>query len=383
MKSAFISFITFQLLIEEIEPKLNKLRTERAQYIEFQKVSRDIEYLTRIYISHKYIQYKKSVENCEKSVVNITDFIEKSKQKIVDNEAESTRIDDQMKAIEAEIDTQSGGKLDDLEKELSKRSKEEATANGSTKSASSELDMENRKLKALEKSIKDDEIVLKTKQNQMDKVGGLFESLKQADEADSKAYAESQKRFEAISSGKSVNEDGEASSLQAQLIAAKQQISEANTAIQQSDIELKYATRQLNEKKSESQCSDAAYLKDKKTADHLEKEIHNLKVKLYISSDHDRQSKMLMFGYNCSQVCLPLILKTARLNNWNRTRTNYNRITEKSVASWNAKIRIVSNFNTVIRNRISIVGVYEAWFVIYLMCVTIGTVWRLACHLVR
>lgn len=269
------------MLKEEIEPKLNKLRTERAQYIEFQKISRDIEYLTRIYISHKYIQYKKAVETCEKSVVNITEFIEKSKQKIVDNEAESVKIDENMKAVQARIDNECGGQLEELEKELTKRSKEEAVGNGALKSASSELDMEKRKLVALEKSIKDDEIVLKTKQNQMDKVNGLFESLKQADEADSKAYAESQKRFEAITSGKSTNEDGEASSLQAQLIAANKQISEANTAIQQSEIELKHLTRQLQEKKGESQTSDAAYLKDKKAADNLEREIHNLKVVLF------------------------------------------------------------------------------------------------------
>lgn len=366
----------FQLLKEEIEPKLNKLRTERTQYIEFQKISRDIEYLTRIYISHKYIQYKKAVESCEKSVVNITEFIDKSKQKIDDNETESTQIDDQMKGVQALIDTQSGGKLDDLEKELSKRSKEEATANGSTKSASSELDMEKRKLKALEKSITDDEIVLKQKQDQMDKVGGLFESLKQADEADSKAYAESQKRFEAISSGKSMNADGEASSLQAQLIAAKQQISEANTAIQQSDIELKHATRRLADMKGESQSSDAAYLKDKKAADNLEKEIHNLKVSYRASVSVCVPSTYIVLYSEYSQVCLALTLKTVRLKNSNRKRINCNRTTEKFVSSWNAKIRIVLNFNIVIQNRISIEDGCAAWSVICLMCATIGTVWR-------
>lgn len=270
------------MLQEEIEPKLNKLRTERAQYIEFQKISRDIEYLTRIYVSHKYIQFKKAVETCEKSVVDITDFIEKSKQKIIDNDAESVKIDETMKDVQAKIDNECGGQLEELEKELSKRSKEEAIANGALKSAVSELDMEKRKVIALEKSIKDDESVLKMKQDQMSKVSGLFESLKQADEADSKAYAESQKRFEAITSGKSTNEDGEASSLQAQLIAANQQISEAKTAIQQSEIELKHVSKQLQEKKGESQSSDAAYLKDKKSADNLEKEIHNLKVILLV-----------------------------------------------------------------------------------------------------
>lgn len=51
----------------------------------------------------------------------------------------------------------------------------------------------------------------------MAKVGGLFESLKEADEADSKAFSDAQKRFQAVSAGLDMIEDGQASSLQEQL----------------------------------------------------------------------------------------------------------------------------------------------------------------------
>jgi chromosome segregation ATPase len=43
-----------QLLKEEIEPKLEKLRTEKRLYLEFQKVECEIERITRVVIAYKY-----------------------------------------------------------------------------------------------------------------------------------------------------------------------------------------------------------------------------------------------------------------------------------------------------------------------------------------
>lgn len=47
----------------------------------------------------------------------------------------------------------------------------------------------------------------------------MFESLKADNDHDAKAYADAQKKFEAVTQGLSTNEDGEASSLQDQLMS--------------------------------------------------------------------------------------------------------------------------------------------------------------------
>lgn len=187
--------------------------------MEFQKIVREIEYLTRIYISHKYLQSKKSMESCEESILKETNFIDTSQLKMIENDNACLQLDQECKAIQQQIDNESGGELRDLEMDLTEKSKEEATASGAKNAAESGLQLEMRNRKALEKSIKDDEKVLTEKQQNMAKVGDLFESLKQADEVDSKAYADAKKRYEAISSGLATNEDGEAASLQDQLIS--------------------------------------------------------------------------------------------------------------------------------------------------------------------
>lgn len=198
---------------------MEKLRDEQQQYVEFQKLKRDIDHLTHIHFSYKYLQLKKAMENCEKSIEAANTFIEKSKQEIENNIAETEAIDAQCKEVQERIDAETGGELADLEKELAVKLKTEATANGAKRSAGQDVDAEKRKLKTIQKNMSKDEEALRTKEAKVEKVGDMFQKLREADEADSKAFSDAQKRFQAVSAGLDMNEDGQATSLQEQLIS--------------------------------------------------------------------------------------------------------------------------------------------------------------------
>lgn len=197
---------------------MDKLREEQSQYQEFQKLKRDIDHLTHIFVSYTYLQRKKAVENCEKSVESANANIEKGREEIENNIKEAEAIDQECNEMQERIDAESGGELVELEKELATKSKTEATANGAKKSATQEVDTEKRKLKQLQKNLAKDEEVLEAKETQMSKVGDLFQSLKEADETDSKAFSDAQKRLQTLETGLDVNEEGQATSLQEQLI---------------------------------------------------------------------------------------------------------------------------------------------------------------------
>lgn len=47
-------YLFYQLINEEIGPKLAKLKTERNQYLELQKISREIEHLSKNVIAWVY-----------------------------------------------------------------------------------------------------------------------------------------------------------------------------------------------------------------------------------------------------------------------------------------------------------------------------------------
>lgn len=158
------------LLAEEVEPKLDKLRQERVMLDEFQRICRDIEYLTRIHISFKYLKQKEALATTEKNIENNINAIESMKNKIKENEEEMIKCDEGAKEMQNKIDIESGGELGVLEEELAKKTSEEAKSSGKMKAAQGTLEQEKKKLKSLTKNIKDDREVLAKKEAQMEKV---------------------------------------------------------------------------------------------------------------------------------------------------------------------------------------------------------------------
>lgn len=210
---------TNTLLHEEVEPKLDKLRKERAAYMDFQKICRDIEYLTRIHISHRWLKYTEAIKSIEANIEKLNGRIEAAKQNIVENDAERERLKEASMEMQHKIDNESGGELKAIEAELDEKLQNEGKTSGNLKAGQGAVDQEEKKLKSLLKSIADDEKSHKAKEAEMAKVKDLFQGLKEADERDTLAYEEAQKKFEAVTQGLSTNEDGEASSLQDQLMS--------------------------------------------------------------------------------------------------------------------------------------------------------------------
>lgn len=264
------------LLSEEVAPKLDKLKKEKAAYNQFQKVGRDIEFFTRVSVSFKYLKQKEVIQNIEKQLMDLEKQIQNDENQIKSNEAEVLELTEQAAEIQHKIDNESGGELKELEERMATLSSEEAQSTGNLKAAQSQIDQEAKKAKALSKSIKVDEHDLQSKEREMENVGTLFAALKKADEDDSAAYECAQKKYEAVQQGLSTDENGQASSLQEQLIAGKKNLSEAQTTIKTSDMELKHFRTVLKQKQSETQTSDVSYQKDKNLAEQMTADIGKL-----------------------------------------------------------------------------------------------------------
>lgn len=160
----------YTLIREEVEPRLEKLKQEREQYIAYQKVTREIDFLTRLHISHKYLQLQDAVKNSEAMIQQINKKIDDQKQKIQDNIEESRTIDEETKELQSQMDNNTGGTIKELEEDLAKVSKVEAATSGKRNAAKENINAEKRKLKQLQKSIKDDEGVLQKKEADYEKV---------------------------------------------------------------------------------------------------------------------------------------------------------------------------------------------------------------------
>ncbi|KAH8296937.1 hypothetical protein KR044_001157 [Drosophila immigrans] len=273
---------TSALLEEEVLPKLDKLRKERTAYQEYQKTCRDIEFLTYIHISARYLKLCDALQSVEASEQKIENRIATCRETRERNLEEIESTDVKVKDIQQKIDEEMGGALKTLEEKLSAKRAIEAKASGSLKAAKGTIEQDEKKIRMAKKNITEDEATLLKKQQAMSKVKDEFQGLKDADANDAKAYEDAKRKLEAVSQGLSTNEDGQACTLQEQLITAKQHLSEAQTTIKTSEMELRHTRSLLNQKQSETQTNDAAYTKDKSLQNQLEVEVKNL--------DHQLQS---------------------------------------------------------------------------------------------
>lgn len=106
------------LLNEEIEPKLERFRSEKRTFLEFQKVQTDLEKLTRIIASHNYVASLKRFDHYstlrlehELIMASLTSQIDRLTAEIVNLSADLDQVKKQR-----ESDLAKGGKIEALEK---------------------------------------------------------------------------------------------------------------------------------------------------------------------------------------------------------------------------------------------------------------------------
>lgn len=109
------------LLREEIEPKLDRLRSERRLFLEFQKVQTDLETLSRIIVSHNYKDYSgkfdrySNVRSEHESIMSqLTALVERLADELRNLSADLEQIKKQK-----ESELSKGGRIESLEAEES------------------------------------------------------------------------------------------------------------------------------------------------------------------------------------------------------------------------------------------------------------------------
>lgn len=91
--------ILLQILRDELGPKIAKLKEERAQYLEYQRVTRELEHCKRIYTAWKYMDALHSSEKANENVQVIKRKIEEKQNSIKDGEQEIKNIEEKVVEI--------------------------------------------------------------------------------------------------------------------------------------------------------------------------------------------------------------------------------------------------------------------------------------------
>ncbi|KAH9364372.1 hypothetical protein HPB48_000335 [Haemaphysalis longicornis] len=302
------------VLNEEITPTLNKLKEERQAYLDYTKVSRELDHLTKLYVAWEYVQTEASApphpfplpstffrccickarsadfvvffgaqdlsRHSEEKLEKMKLTIDQSRASIEDLQGQAKEMGKQISAMEKKKDEETGDKLESLERNLKERQLEETKAGSDLKFAATRIKEEHKTQAGLQKSIDEDKAAIVGKGKQVEKLQGQLAELADESEKDAEAVAAAQKHFQAVSAGLASNAEGEEATLAEQLRAAKNDIAEAETESRQAEMRLKHSQEEAKKKQAECKKTETSYQKDGAANKAVEKELNALRAQL-------------------------------------------------------------------------------------------------------
>ncbi|XP_011862527.1 PREDICTED: structural maintenance of chromosomes protein 2 [Vollenhovia emeryi] len=264
------------ILKEEIGPRLNKLKEERTRYVEFQGIERELEHSRRIYLAWKYVTALTNSQKTEESVTIVQNKIDSKLESIAAGEEEIKNIETKYAKLLKEKEMEKGNVLESLEQELQENEKKQSKLSAEVNSNKENVKAVKKKMEQIKINITDDKNALVLKEKELEKVGGLFQNLKEMYQKDNEAVLEAQEKYQKITDGLLESEDGTNATLEQQLITAKQNVAQAQTELKQCEMTLTHNRQQLNKKQKDMNNTGNEYKKYNMDLEKKEKELKNL-----------------------------------------------------------------------------------------------------------
>lgn len=154
----------------DIGPKLTKLKAERQQYLEYQRIEREVEHMNRLFIIANLRALRQNSTIAENNLKMVRDNVSSKQQTIEKNKTRITELENEVQQINEHIDKQSGGKLSKLDEDLQEKRNVEIEADTELKQLKEAFTSEQKKLKQLEKDFNADKKTLATKEAEFEQV---------------------------------------------------------------------------------------------------------------------------------------------------------------------------------------------------------------------
>jgi structural maintenance of chromosome 2 len=273
-----------ELLRDEIEPKLEKLRTEKRAFLDFQQTQNDLERLTRVVVAHDYVKshekLKQSAGDLEAKKLRAKDLEEGA----VRLKTEIDNLAEDVKRVKAQRDKElkKGGKAQALEEEVKKYSHEMVRLSTVMDLKKSSMAEENERKSTIQKTVKELEASLKQKTKVFEELQARYDRVKENLEKQNAEAESKEELLQTLQTGVA-SKEGQESGYQGQLQDARNRASGASTEQEQAKLKVSHLEKRIKEeepraKKAKEQ--NAGLLKDleglRSQAQRLEKELGKL-----------------------------------------------------------------------------------------------------------
>ncbi|QPC78445.1 hypothetical protein HYE68_009197 [Fusarium pseudograminearum] len=273
-----------ELLKDEIEPKLEKLRTEKRAFLDFQQTQNDLERLTRVVVAYDYLRYQDSLSQSAADLEG-----KKQRQRDLEDSAarlksEINHLEEDAKKVRAHRDKElrKGGKASELEDAAKKHSNELVRLATILDLKKSSLAEEEEKKLAVERTVSELEATLEDKTAAFENAKARYDAAKEDLEQQNKDAESKEELLQTLQTGVA-SKDGQENGYQGQLQDAKNRATTAATEQEQAKIKIAHLEKRIREEEpraEKAKVQNADLLRDldglKVQAQKLEKELSRL-----------------------------------------------------------------------------------------------------------
>jgi structural maintenance of chromosome 2 len=255
-----------EILRDEIDPKLDKLRQEKRAFLDFQQTQSDLERLTKLVVAHDYVKGNEKLQRAAVELQQQKDRGKALEQSAVRLKNEISLLQEDIKRIQAQRDKElrKGGKFQALEDEVKTHSHDIVRLTTSIDLKRAAMGEEEDKRAKLEKSIKDLETQLKGKKKKYETLQQKFDAAHAEIAKQNEEYETKEELLQSLQTGVA-SKEGQETGYQGQLQDAKSRVSDALTEQEQARLKISHLEKQIKEtepKAKSAKTQNAGLLKD-------------------------------------------------------------------------------------------------------------------------
>ncbi|KAL1023904.1 hypothetical protein UPYG_G00048760 [Umbra pygmaea] len=282
------------ILNEEITPTMEKLKEERSSYLEYQKLMREIEHLSRLYVAWLFVCAEETKVKSAEALKVMQDSITQLQSNMADNERKVQELSGEIQERQKKRDQEVSGVLKGLENALSEVQRVDAKAQSALDLKKQNLNAETKKRKELVKSMEEDKKALLGKEAEVSRGAQNLSAMEEEGAQNAANVEAAQSHFKAVSAGLSTNEDGEEATIAGQMMTCKNDMSKADTEAKQAQMKLKHAQAELKSKQAEVKKMDSGYQKDQEAFNAVKKNKEKLEAELEKLQYQDGKEEALL-----------------------------------------------------------------------------------------
>ncbi|KAK9466171.1 RecF/RecN/SMC [Lipomyces arxii] len=239
-----------ELLREEIEPKLEKLRAEKRSFLDLQQTQSDLERLTKIVVSHDYIHYQELLNNFEQLVAAKTQEMKAIEAQTAKTKSEMTLIEEDVERVRSlrEQELLKGKKYQQLEQEMKQLSHDLVRLNTLLELKTKNISDEEAKGHDLQKSVKELQAQLPVKVKELTDYQTNFQQVKEAYDALCFQASSKEELLETLRVGVA-SKEGQKNGFMDQLEEARTAASQAKTKQEQIKLQITHLQNRVQELK--------------------------------------------------------------------------------------------------------------------------------------